>query len=195
MVFIAEIPGGLYWSGLFGAQCSQRGCGNLSEASLDEAVAWGREHAAEVYIRLGDGREYMRAGSDGDPTLAVWPGGRVKRRRMEGFEHLDRTDADESITWAVGLCAGLPEGADEAVFAAALGGVVDEQQAGVRWLTFEIDGRTVEDARAAAMERFKEAWATTVLAAGLRGRHGWNVNLHIEPAEARGGAPAAEPRG
>jgi hypothetical protein len=77
---------------------------------VEEAIAWGRERADVVLIRLGDSDVHYSAGRlqpppepDDEEDLPVWPEGRqVARRRLPGKEHLDLV-TDEPIAWTVRL--------------------------------------------------------------------------------------------
>lgn len=76
--------------------------------SADEAIAWGREQADVVLIRLGDSDVHHSAGSHRPPPapdddFPIWPEGRkVSRRRLPGMEHLDFESA-EPVQWEVRL--------------------------------------------------------------------------------------------
>ncbi len=80
-----------------------------SGVSAEAAVAWARRHAARVIIRWfgPDGTTHASAGErpviwdDGEP-LPPWDDDlRLAPRRIPGWEHLDRTDADPPISWEV----------------------------------------------------------------------------------------------
>jgi hypothetical protein len=73
--------------------------------SADEAIAWGREHAEVVLIRLGDSGEYHSAGTKQptgwDAPLRVWPPGtEVPRRRDVRYAHMDLV-SERPIEWEV----------------------------------------------------------------------------------------------
>jgi hypothetical protein len=69
--------------------------------SADEAIAWGRQHADVVLIRLGDSDLHHSAGSRHLPDLPVWPEGKeVAPRRLPGMEHLD-LESPRPIPWEV----------------------------------------------------------------------------------------------
>jgi hypothetical protein len=70
--------------------------------SIEEALAWGREQADRVLIRLVDS-EYYSAGRERVRDLEPWPeGSMIEPRREPGFEHLDLV-ADEPVPWQVRL--------------------------------------------------------------------------------------------
>jgi hypothetical protein len=74
-------------------------------ASLDVAVEWARAAAAQVMVFLGFG--LYSAGEDPPewnedaPPLPPTSDLNLGRRRQQGWEHLDRTDADPVIQWDV----------------------------------------------------------------------------------------------
>jgi hypothetical protein len=55
--------------------------------ALPEAVAWGRERAAQVSVRIGD--RFYAAGSLRGSGPALPESLRVQRRRPPGWEHLE----------------------------------------------------------------------------------------------------------
>jgi hypothetical protein len=72
--------------------------------TADEAVAWGREQAEVVLIRLADSDVYQSAGTR-EPAFEAppWqPGTAVRPRRRAGMEHLDLVVA-EPVAWEVRL--------------------------------------------------------------------------------------------
>ncbi len=81
---------------------SDRPIDYVEEMSLEEALAWGRARAQVVEVRLGGfGEQLYSAGAvpTQSPPLAEAPD--VRRRRAAGWEFLDRTEADEPISWDV----------------------------------------------------------------------------------------------
>ena len=112
VVFIAEEfdrENPTMWSGRFFATWqSDDGASRLEGprgVSADEAIAWGREHAEVVLIRLADSHEYQSAGirqaTEFDAPLPVWvPGAEVPRRRDPSATHLDLV-SEEPIDWDV----------------------------------------------------------------------------------------------
>ena len=110
-VFIAEEidPRDVYWlTGAFSAHWeAPHGTGfrdGPEGVTADEAVAWGREQAEVVLIRLADSDVYQSAGRRRpDPETPLWqPGTIVRPRRRPGMEHLD-LEAEEAIPWEVRL--------------------------------------------------------------------------------------------
>lgn len=108
-VFIAEdmATGEHYWfpgtfSAHWGAPHGQGFRKGPEGVSADVAIAWGREQADRVLIRLADS-EYYSAGRKTAKDLEPWPEGMVvEPRREPGFEHLDLV-ADEPVPWQVRL--------------------------------------------------------------------------------------------
>lgn len=73
--------------------------------SAEDAIAWGRERADTVHIRLGRG-EYHTAGAVPTPDLEPWPPPDLPplvRRRPPADAWRDRTATDPPIAWAVQL--------------------------------------------------------------------------------------------
>src|SRR4051812_20764045 len=78
--------------------------------SAAEAIAWGREHADVVLIRLADSDVHHSAGvrqpaptPEDNEDCPVWPEGtQVERRRRSGMEHLDVV-TEEPSPWEVRL--------------------------------------------------------------------------------------------
>ena len=76
--------------------------------SVEEAIAWGRDQADVVLVRLGDDDFHYSAGvrqpppvPEDDEDFPVWPECKeVGRRRLPGMEHLDLV-SDEPIAWRV----------------------------------------------------------------------------------------------
>ena len=70
--------------------------------SLDDAVAWARERATRVKVRLSgfDANSYS-AGSQPTSAPPLETAGQIVRRRPAGWEFLDRTEADNPIAWDV----------------------------------------------------------------------------------------------
>jgi hypothetical protein len=76
----------------------------------EEAIAWARERAARVVVRVEDSWQSsfysageLQALDDNGTPLAAWPDGGLdlKPRRSPGWEHVDRTEADEPIDWDI----------------------------------------------------------------------------------------------
>ncbi|MBJ7520129.1 MAG: hypothetical protein JHC84_10570 [Solirubrobacteraceae bacterium] len=75
-----------------------------SGVSAEAAVAWARRHAARVIIRWfgPDGTMEASAGERPVGSLPRWDDDlQLVPRRIPGWEHLDRTDADPPISWEV----------------------------------------------------------------------------------------------
>ncbi len=75
-----------------------------SGVSAADAVAWARRHAARVIIRWfgPDGTKHASAGEEPAGSLPRWDDDlQLVPRRIPGWEHLDRTDADPAISWEV----------------------------------------------------------------------------------------------
>ncbi len=75
-----------------------------SGVSAADAIAWARRHAARVIIRwFGPvGTEHASAGAQPVGSLPQWDDNlQLVPRRIPGWEHLDRTDADPAISWEV----------------------------------------------------------------------------------------------
>jgi hypothetical protein len=92
IVHVSEELEGSYWSGYFTAfhDLGNRVGDSTDEAlELEQALAWARERADRIMLRIGD--EYV-------PVEAAKP---VVRRRIESERWRDRTDADPPIAWTV----------------------------------------------------------------------------------------------
>jgi len=80
----------------------------LRGAPLDQALAWARERASRIIVRVydcDDGTHYASGDPverDGGVMLGpVREGIEPARRRWPGMEFVDRTDADDPIAWEV----------------------------------------------------------------------------------------------
>jgi len=74
----------------------------FDDLSAEEAIAWGRERAEVVLIRMGDSDYYSAGQSNPDPEeYEPWPPTdlRIERRRPSGFEALDNTEEDAPVWW------------------------------------------------------------------------------------------------
>lgn len=71
--------------------------------ALDEALTWSRERAAKVAVQWysPDGEIVSSAGEIPLEGAPAWEGHMLVPRRIPGWEHLDRTDDDEPISWEV----------------------------------------------------------------------------------------------
>jgi hypothetical protein len=108
-VFIAEdpAPGKPHWfPATFSAHWQAPRDSGFREGprgvSAEEAIAWGREYADRVLIRLADS-DYYSAGTRPAADLEPWPEDRaVEPRRRPGMEHLDLV-SEHPIAWEVRL--------------------------------------------------------------------------------------------
>ena len=92
-----ELPDGVEW-------------GPEELAPAGELIDWARARATRVIVRVcggEDGTLHYSAGEeavvwDGE-SLPAWPAGGLdlRRRRLPGWEHVDRTEADAPIEWDV----------------------------------------------------------------------------------------------
>lgn len=105
-VFVSEDHGEAMfgWSGRFSA--SLQGDGVLHDGPqgvpVDEAIAWGREHADVVLVMSGDDDRWYSAGRERPPDVPPWPEGRAfEPRRDPRHAYLDRTPEDPPIAWRV----------------------------------------------------------------------------------------------
>jgi hypothetical protein len=109
-VFIAEEIEDFSWlSGKFSAHWQSGSGSEFREGPRGvpaaEALAWGREQADRVLIRLADSDVYHSAGRvpPSNPEIPPWPEGRIVRpRRRQGMEHLD-LKSEQPIAWRVRL--------------------------------------------------------------------------------------------
>ena len=71
-----------------------------SGVPAEEAIAWARGHAARVIIRWfgPEGTMHASAGEHPVGSLPQWDDLQLVPRRIPGWEHLDRTDADPAIS-------------------------------------------------------------------------------------------------
>lgn len=94
---------GIVWTGRFSAH-HDAGSGvpeELRDVTAEEAIAWGRERAPLVWIRLADG-DWLAAGSAHESWAEVWDAGFApQRRRPPGEEWRDRPEDAERISWSV----------------------------------------------------------------------------------------------
>lgn len=81
---------------------SERPLEHIEGLSLDAAIAWGRERAPRVEVRLsGFDAGSFSAGSEPTSAPPIDTAPRLVRRRPAGWEFLDRTEADDPIAWDV----------------------------------------------------------------------------------------------
>jgi hypothetical protein len=81
---------------------SERQLEYVEGLTLDDAVAWARERAPRVEVRLiGFNANSYSAGSEPTSAPPIETAPRIVRRRAAGWEFLDRTEADEPIAWDV----------------------------------------------------------------------------------------------
>lgn len=79
----------------------------IEDASLEEALAWGRARSDVVLIRLWDS-DYFSAGAvNPDPSeYPEWVDRPVERRRPRGLAALDNTEDSPPAPWDVRIAAG-----------------------------------------------------------------------------------------
>lgn len=122
-VFIAEeddvvaAPGELYLTGRFWASWQTPDCVREEAFGLsaEDAIAWGRERADRVFIRLGVGDYYWAGIGQAPPGAAPWPPPdlpELTRRRHPDVAYRDRTPDDPEIGWQVTLWVGSQRPAD-----------------------------------------------------------------------------------
>ena len=159
---------------------------------VDQAIAWGRDHAGIVWVRAGDSRHYFSAGKHVPPgdEVVPWPqdGMSLSRRRDPAMRYLDRTPVDPPIRWAVTLrpgLAGAPPGFAERSCAHVIRttAAVDRGNGGVGEVVFELKGTTHEEVEQAARAIAREAMRAAGAAQhGDRPAFGWTMSVQIEPA-------------
>jgi hypothetical protein len=128
-------------SGRFRVQCDRRADGGPGREveegpnwlTLDDALAWGRARAARIDLWCWRERDNVcfsageidistpDRGEDDPRRIEPWPpeGLHLKARRLPGFEHLDRTEADEPIAWNVKILGNARDRPQDEVFAQA----------------------------------------------------------------------------
>jgi hypothetical protein len=141
---------GLAFLGTFQAHHDDGGrVDELPGASADEAIAWGRQRASEVWIRLFDRNWYYAAGTSHPQDAPRWPPADLpdlgRRRRFKGEEWRDRTEFDAPIAWLVEVrvhppFGTAPEEADAVVAAAAA------RAGALRWYRGEQEGDLTDKA-------------------------------------------------
>jgi hypothetical protein len=87
---------------------------SIESVSVEAAIAWARERATRVILRLAsawDGPSYS-AGETPIRGLPPWEGSAVAlvRRRPDHWQFVDRTEQDDPISWDAVLCATQYEG-------------------------------------------------------------------------------------
>jgi hypothetical protein len=81
---------------------SERQLEYVEGLTLDDALAWARERAPRVEVRLtGFNANSYSAGSEPTSAPAIETAPRIVRRRPAGWEFLDRTEAADPIAWDV----------------------------------------------------------------------------------------------
>jgi hypothetical protein len=87
----------------------------------EQAIAWGRDRADVVRIRVGEDGFYYSAGrrQPSAEELPKWPkvGMRLGRRRRPSVAYLDRKENDPPLLWEVRVEGVLPPGVDLQSFA------------------------------------------------------------------------------
>jgi hypothetical protein len=191
IVHVAEEMDGSYWSGRFSAfhDLGNRMGDSTGEAmELEDALAWARERADRIVLRIGD--EHV-------PVEAAQP---VVRRRIERERWRDRTDADRPIAWTVTATLVVPyevARADADALVAPLAAAADD------WDAEPFDGLAADQRRARRTAKGGEAgwfsynepayrlrWtreAPTCAAAlaqvAVEPPAGWKLRLEAEPRE------------
>jgi hypothetical protein len=178
-----------WWTGRF--FCSLQGPGSVFEdgpsgVTVDEAIAWGRERAGRVLVRVGSDDHYS-AGSDliKGTTVKPWPAGGIPldRRMLPDQEHLLRSESDPPILWNV-VVAVAGEGMDQPNALTRLMEALDAEQApadanphpGILLrITAPTARRAEQEARAAV------AKAYGALAKGA-GPHAFSISMTSRPA-------------
>jgi hypothetical protein len=164
--------------------------------TLEDALAWGRARADEVYIRLGDSG-YYSAGTVVAPDAPPWPPEDVPplvRRRPASEAWKDRTEYDPPIDWDIELTL-MPlqmssdAAQDEALARAtaeAMGAEFDPS--GMRELLAQLaDGPATFYAPAGYVLRTTLSASTAGLAAAEAQRlcrvpEGWTLGVSASPA-------------
>jgi len=72
--------------------------------NVEDAIRWGRDKASRVIVRVADSWDntFYSAGQESLKTLPAWDEANppsLTRRRLPGYEFLDRTEADDPIRW------------------------------------------------------------------------------------------------
>ena len=81
---------------------SERQLEYVEGLTLDDAVAWARERAPRIEVRLtGFNANSYSAGSEPIAAPPIETAPRIVRRRPTGWEFLNRTEADDPIAWVV----------------------------------------------------------------------------------------------
>jgi hypothetical protein len=81
---------------------------HVEDLSLDDALAWSRDRAEVVEVRLsGWGENLYSAGVQASEAPPLDQAPAITPRRPAGWEFLDRTEADEPIAWDVVVEAAL----------------------------------------------------------------------------------------
>lgn len=101
-----KVPGDTFLLGTFYGHVDdgQRMVAECSGLSVEAAIAWGRERAPHVYIRLGDGDEYFSAGEKGHGGFERWPPPALPslvRRRPAWDAWKDRPASAPAVAWEV----------------------------------------------------------------------------------------------
>jgi hypothetical protein len=115
---------------------------SFEDLSLDEALAWARERADRIVVRVGYGPAYA-IGFESESRLP-WPSEGLPqpvRRRTPDEEWKDRTDADPDATWVAKLGLGPPQVPDDGrrpEWDEVVAAVADEL--GAQWSAANLDG-------------------------------------------------------
>ena len=151
-----------------------RVAGSFEDLALEEALAWARERADEIVLRVGYEDVYAIGFEPGDDVDArPWPEGGIEapvRRRTPDEAWKDRTDADPDARWEATIALtpppppeGFMEERREPGWDAVVEAVAGEL--GAAWSAENIDGWMAEMRAAARRARRsptgEAGWATS----------------------------------
>lgn len=143
----------------------------FEDLSLDEALAWARERADRIVVRIGHDAHYVIGGEPDEHHLR-WPAGGIAppvRRRAPHEAWKGRTDADPDATWTATLALGPPappDGEWDDRRRPEWDAVVEDaaRSLGVAWSGDNIDGWFADIGRAARAAkragRHEYGWTT-----------------------------------
>lgn len=176
--------------------------------SAEEAIAWGRERAPVVVLRVGEGAHYSAGDEQPREELPPWPSDGIElgRRRHPAMAHLDRTESDPPILWDARISSVCPDGR-AGDYAEAFGRQVaaDPVATGAIWrervgadapmaeAAFKLNARTTDEAEEIAGDVLHRACAAAARAVGGDWPGlGWSGGIEVYPAEP---GPTRWPRG
>jgi hypothetical protein len=141
-VFIAEDEDAGYLTGRFYGHLDEdrRLADSFEDLSLEEALAWARERAERIVVRIGYGPSYA-IGFESESWLP-WPSEGLPqpvRRRTPDEQWKDRTDADPDARWHATIGLAPPPG-DQRLpeWDAVVAAIADEL--GATWSAANLDG-------------------------------------------------------